>query len=68
MPNKIDPFLLDRLFPSPALLAIVDKYGVTISQYEALLEVSMNRITMWINVRPDAWTVEMSAIASNVTG
>ena len=53
-----------------SLLAIVDKYGGTISQwtwlYQALLEVSMNRITLWINVRADDWTVEMSVIASNV--
>ena len=52
-----------------SLLAIVDKYGVTISQwtclYQALLEVSMNTITLWISVRADDRTAELSAIASN---
>ena len=56
---------------SKTLLAIVDKYGIPISQWawlcQALLEVSMNKIALWINVCADDWTAEMSTIASNVT-
>ena len=54
------------------LLAIADKYGVPISQWawlcQALLEVTMNKITLWINVCADNWRAEMSTIASNVVG
>ena len=44
------------------LLAIVDKYGVPIGQwaclYQALSEVSMNKIALWINVCSDDWTAK----------
>ena len=52
-----------------ALLTIVDKYDVPINQWtwmcQALLEVSMNKIALRINVYADDWTAELSAIASN---
>ena len=48
------------LFPSfhslfnKALLAIIDKYGVPVKQWawlcQAFLEVSMNKIVLWISV------------------
>ena len=51
-------------------LAIIDNYGVPISQwtwlYQLLLEVSMNKIALWINVCADDWTVERAIIASNI--
>ena len=34
--------------------------------YYALLEVSMNKIALWKNVRIDGWTAELAIIASNV--
>ena len=52
------------------LLAIIDKYGVSISQrdwlYQALLEVSMKKITLWIHLGVDDWTAEMATIAINL--
>ena len=33
--------------------------------YQALLEVSMNKIALWINVRVDNWTAEWTIIVSN---
>ena len=54
-----------------SLLAIIDKYGVSISQwtwlYQAFLEVSMNKIALWIYVCADDWTSERAIIASNAT-
>ena len=51
------------------LLAIIDKYGVRISQwaglYQPLLEVSMNKIALWINICTDDWTAERAIILSN---
>ena len=53
-----------------ALLAIIDKYGVQISQWawlcQALFEVSMNKIALWINVSVDDWSAERAMIGSNV--
>ena len=34
--------------------------------YQALLEVSMNKITLWIDVCADDWIAERAIIASNV--
>ena len=51
-----------------SLLAIIDKYGVPISQrswlYQALLEVSMNIIELWINVCAHDWTAERAEFAN----
>ena len=51
-----------------ALLEIIAKYGVLINEwgdlYYALLEGSMNKITLWKNVHVDDWTVEGVIIAS----
>ena len=45
------------------------KYGVLISKwgglYYVLLEVSINKIAFWKNVRLDDWTDELVIIASN---
>ena len=45
------------------------KYSVLISQlawlYQALSDVSINKIVLWINVRADDWTAESSIIAGN---
>ena len=53
-----------------SLLAIIDKYGVPISQsawlYQPLLEVLMNKIALWINVCADDWTDKRGIIGSNV--
>ena len=53
-----------------SLLAIIDKYGVLTREwgglYYALLEVSMNEIALWRNVRVDDWTGELSIIARNI--
>ena len=50
---------MDSLKIQYPLLAIIDEYDVPISQwtwlYQALLEVSMNKITLWINVCADDW-------------
>ena len=52
-----------------ALLATIDKYGILINQwawlYQALLEVSLNIIALWISIDVDYWTAEMAVIASN---
>ena len=54
---------------TPTLLAFIDKYGILISQwtwvYHALLEVSINKIVLWIYVCADDWTAERAIIASN---
>ena len=51
------------------LLAIIDKYTTLIRQcawlYQVLLEVSMNKKALWINVCADDWTAERAIIASN---
>ena len=51
------------------LLAIIDNYGLVISQwtwlYQALLEMSMNKIALWITVHAGDWTAERAIIASN---
>ena len=48
---------------------IVDKHGIPISQWallcQVLLEVSMNKIALWINVCADDWRAKMSTIANN---
>ena len=53
----------------PSLLEIICKYGVLISKlrclYYALLELSMNKITLRKNVRVDDWTAERAIITSN---
>ena len=53
------------------LLAFIAKYGVPTNQwtwfYEALLEVSMTKIALWIRVYVDDWTAESAVKASNVT-
>ena len=45
--------------PTSSLLAFIDKYGVLTNQwtwlYEALLEVSMTKIALWIRVCADDW-------------
>ena len=52
-----------------ALLAIIDKYVIQISQwawlYQALLEVSVNKIALWINVGTDDWSTERAILPSN---
>ena len=64
--------LLNRIVTLIALLAIIDKYGVLITQwtwlYQALSEVSMNKLALWINVCVDDWTAERAIIASNASG
>ena len=51
------------------LLAFIDKYGVPTNQwtwlYEALLEVSMAKIALWIPVCADDWADESAIKASN---
>ena len=51
------------------LLAIIDKYVVPIRQcawlYQALSEVSVNKIALWINVCTDDWTAKRVIIAIN---
>ena len=58
-----------KYLKSPITSNIIEKYGVLISQwawlYQALLEVSMNKITLWINVCADDWTTKGPVIASN---
>ena len=53
------------------LLAFIDKYGVLTNQwtwlYEALLEVSMAKIALWIRVCADDRTAESAIKASNVS-
>ena len=48
---------------------LVAKYGVLIREcgglYYAFLEVSMNKIALWKNVRLNDWTAELEIIASN---
>ena len=60
---------MDSLKIQYSLLAIIDKYGILISQwawlYQELLEVSMNKVTFWINVCADDWIAERTIIASN---
>ena len=69
-PFACGPFTASVSINTATLLAFVDKYGVSISQFiwlcQALLEVSMNKIALWINVCADDWTAEMSTIANNV--
>ena len=49
----------------------MDKYGVIISQldclYQALLQMYMNKIALWIRVGVDDLTAETAIIASNET-
>ena len=51
------------------LLAFIDKYGVLTNQwtwlYEALSEVSITKIALWIRVCADDWTAESAIKASN---
>ena len=51
------------------LLAFIDKYGVLTKQwtwlYEALLEVSMTKIALWIGVCADDRAAESAIKASN---
>ena len=53
------------------LFELTSKYGVPINQwawlYQALLEVSMNKIALWINICADDWTVGKTIIVSNST-
>ena len=53
------------------LFELTSKYGVPINQwawlYQALLEVSMNKIALWINACADDWIVERTIIVSNST-
>ena len=60
-----------RLRVCVSLLEIIDKYGVLISQwiwlYQALLEVSMNKIALWLNFSADDWTAKRTTIASNMS-
>ena len=53
-----------------SLLAFTAKYGIPTNQwtwlYEALLEVSMTKIALWIRVYVDDWTAESAVKASNV--
>ena len=59
--------LCQRLMP---LLAFIAKYDVPTNQwtwlYEALLEVSMTKIALWIRVYVDDWTAESAVKASKV--
>ena len=52
-----------------SLLAFIDKYGVLTNQwtwfYEALLEVPMTEIAMWIRVCADDWAAESAIKASD---
>ena len=52
-----------------SLLAIIAKYGVLIREwgglYDTLLEVSMNKIALWLKFLVDDWTAELAIIASN---
>ena len=56
-------------FQAKALLAFIAKYGVRTNQwtwlYEALLEVSMTTIALWICVCADDWAAESAIKASN---
>ena len=51
------------------LLEIIANYGVLTREwsglYYALLEVSMDKIALWKNVRVDNWTAELAIIASD---
>ena len=53
-----------------ALLAFIAKYGVSTNQWtwlcQALLEVSMTTIVLWICVCADDWAAELAVKASNV--
>ena len=59
----------NRIISIRHLLSIVDKYVIPINQWtllcQSLLEVSMNKLALWINVCADDWTAEMSTIAVN---
>ena len=50
------------------LLAFIGKYGVLTSQwtwlYEALLEVSMTKIALWVRACADDWAAESAIKAS----
>ena len=59
---------IELVFSGP-LLAFIDRYGVLTNQwnwlYEALLEVSMTKIALWIRVCADDWAAESAIKASN---
>ena len=52
-----------------SLLAFTAKYGIPTNQwtwlYEALLEVSVTKIVLWIYVYVDDWTAKSAVKASN---
>ena len=52
-----------------SITSFIDKYGVPTNLwtqlYEALLEMSMTKITLWICVRVDDWEAESAIKASN---
>ena len=56
-------------FISAPLLAFIDKYGILTNQwtwlYEALLEVSVTKIALWICVCADDWAAESAIKASS---
>ena len=47
------------------LLAIIAKYGFLISLRYVLLEMFMNKILLWKNVRVNDWTAELVIIVRN---
>ena len=54
--------------PSPqgtTLLALIDKYDLWTWLYEALLEVSITKITVWVRVCADDCAAESAIKASN---
>ena len=61
-----------QIFVYASLLAFIAKYGVPTNQwtwlYQALLEVSMTIIALWICVCADDWAAESAIKASNGEG
>ena len=60
-----EPINTSSCYSQVALLAIIDKYGVPISQWIWLTEMSMNKIAQWINICADNWIAKSVTIARN---
>ena len=67
--NFIKYYFLKFILTNISLLAFTAKYGVPTNQWtwlcQALLEVSMTTIALWICVCADDWAAELAVKASN---
>ena len=59
----------EPLAPAALITSFYDKYGIPTNQwtwlYEALLEVSMTKIALWIRICADDWAAKRAIKASN---